>query len=566
MSKGDQRGEGQRGRGGPGGPRRPLYTGPRTPVASSMPSLSPKRDEGAFAPYTRAVRRHPWLVAGITVLGLLVALGWVAKRQVQYQATAQILVTPVSTTDVSGISGLPLLSDSVDPTRTLETAATVLASPKAAAVAATKLGAGWSAARISNTVTVVPLGDSNIIAVNAKEPSAADAVAAANAAANAALLVRAATLRTQVDIQLASAQARRTTLVANGADATTLSTVAGQIAALEQIRGGTDPNFQLQQPAGGAAATGKSAKLILLLGLVCGLLIGTGAALLLEQLDRRVRDEEDLQETFPLPVLARVPVSRRRGGDGDPSTMPEPGIREAFRTLQVQLEEPGEGSRVVMLTSASMGDGKTTAAINLARALVAAGHRVVLLDFDLRKPDVGARLGVSSDVLGLFRSNVRLSDLLVPVPSTRALKVLSAPPRGDISPVLEALSRRLPELLAQARELADYVVIDTAPLGRVSDALRIAASADDVLLVARPGNTDGKELALAREQLEHMGIYPTGMVVVGSSGAGRSDYYGYVADSPLMAPAEPSAAPLAKLRSAAPAAQAQRRDRGERLP
>ena len=562
MSKGDQRGEGQRGRGGPGGPRRPLYTGPRTPVASSMPSLSPKRDEGAFAPYTRAVRRHPWLVAGITIVALIVAVGWVAKRQVQYQATAQILVTPVSTTDVSGISGLPLLSDSVDPTRTLETAATVLSSPQAAKVAADKLGAGWSAARISSTVTVVPLGDSNILSVNAKEPSAADAVKAANASAQAALQVRLATLRGQVNVQLASLEAQRSVQARSGADATTLATLAGEIAALQQIRSGTDPNFQLQQAASGAAATGKSAKLIVLLGLVCGLLIGTGAALLLEQLDRRVRDEEDLQDAFPLPVLARVPVSRRRGGDGDPSTMPEPGIREAFRTLQVQLEEPGEGSRVVMLTSASMGDGKTTAAINLARALVAAGHRVVLLDFDLRKPDVGARLGVSSDVLGLFRSNVRLSDLLVPVPSTRALKVLSAPPRGDISPVLEALSRRLPELLAQARELADYVVIDTAPLGRVSDALRIAASADDVLLVARPGNTDGKELALAREQLEHMGIQPTGMVVVGSSGAGRSDYYGYVADTPAPQP-EASAAPLAKLRSAAPPAQ--RRDRGERL-
>ena len=272
-----------------------------------------------------------------------------------------------------------------------------------------------------------------------------------------------------------------------------------------------------------------------------------------------MRDEEDLLERFPLPVLTRVPMSRRRGGDGDAGAVPDPGVREAFRTLQVQLGEPGEGGRVVMLTSASMGDGKTTSAINLARALVAAGHRVVLLDFDLRKPDVGARLGVSSDVLGLFRSNVRLSDLLVQVPSTRALRILSAPPRGDISPVLEALSRRLPELLAQARELADYVVIDTAPLGRVSDALRIAASADDVLLVARPGNTDGKELTLARELLEHMGVDPAGVVIVGSTGFARAEYYGYAAD---VEP-EPDAAPLATLRTATP--QQQRRGRGERL-
>lgn len=510
-----------------------------------MSSLSSRRDEGAFGPYARAIRRHPWLVAGIALATLLISVAWLKTRTKEYEATAQILVTPVSDTTVPG---LPLLTDSVDPTRTLQTAATVLTSPKASLLAAQNLGEGWTPARISANVKVTPQGDSNIIAVTATETSAVAATESANAAAQASLDVRKTSLTDQVKVQLASLQARRKALGIT--DPTTSATLAGQIAALEQIRDGSDPNFSLLQSAGSAKATGASPKLIIILALLGGLVIGTGAALLIEQLDRRVRDEDDLQERFPLPVLARVPLGRRRAND-DPSAMPEPAVREAFRTLQVQLEEPGEsGSRVVMLTSASMGDGKTTSAINLARALVAAGHKVVLLDLDLRKPDVGARLGVSSDVLGLFRSNVRLSDLLVSVPSTRALRVLSAPPRGDISPVLEALSRRLPELLEQARELADYVVIDTAPLGRVSDALRIAASADDVLLVARPGNTDGKELTVARELLEHMDVIPTGLIVIGSTNATRSDYYGYVTDSPL---AEVDATPLTKLRSAAPA-------------
>ncbi|MGB2710666.1 MAG: division plane positioning ATPase MipZ, partial [Conexibacter sp.] len=443
-----------------------------------MPSSSQRRDGGAFGPYARAIRRHPWLVATITLLTLLVSVAWIQTRTKSYQATAQILVTPVSDTT---IPGLPLLTDSVDPTRTLQTAATVLTSPKASLLAAQKLGDGWTAARISRNVKVTPQGDSNIIAVTADESSPAAATEAANAAAEASLEVRKTSLTDQVKVQLASLQARREAL--GDTDPTTLATLAGQIAALEQIRDGSDPNFSLLQTAGSAKATGASPKLIAILALFGGLVIGTGAALLLEQLDRRVRDEDDLQERYPLPVLARVPVSRRRGGERDGAAMPDPAVREAFRTLQVQLDAPGEdGSRVVMLTSASMGDGKTTSAINLARALVAAGHKVVLLDLDLRKPDVGGRLGVTSDVLGLFRANVRLADLLVPLPTTRALRVLSAPPRGDISPVLEALSRRLPELLAQARELADYVVIDTAPLGRVSDALRVAAAADDVLL------------------------------------------------------------------------------------
>ncbi len=552
MTKRQQpRPSGEQFRAGTGNPRSQVYTSGRTPVPLSKPSPSPRRDEGAFGPYWRAVRRHPWLVAGITLVSLLVAVAWMSQRSKEYQATAQILVTPVSDT---AIPGLPLLSDSVDPTRTLQTAATMLTSPKASVIAAAALGEGWTPARVSKGVTVTPQGDSNIIAVTATETDPKATVAAANAAANASLKVRTDALDVTVERLLASLEARREAL--DPTDSVNAAEIAGNIATLQQIKE-SDPNFSLLQPATGAQATGTSAKLIVILALLAGIVIGTGAALLLEQLDRRVRDEDDLLERFPLPVLARVPL-RRRGG-GDPSAMSDPAVREAFRTLQVQMADPAEGSRVVMLTSASMGDGKTTSAINLARALVAAGHKVILLDLDLRKPDVGARLGVSSDVLGLFRSNVRLSDLLVPVPATRALRVLSAPPRGDISPVLEALSRRLPELLTQARELADYVVIDTAPLGRVSDALRIAAAADDVLLVARPGNTDNKELTVARELLEHMGILPTGVVVIGGALSGSRDYYGYAHDGDTAAD---SATPLTSLRSSG-SAQKQRSGRSD---
>jgi Mrp family chromosome partitioning ATPase/capsular polysaccharide biosynthesis protein len=483
----------------------------------------PRRDEGAFAPYTRAIRRHPLLVALITLASLAVAFAWVAKRSVQYEATAQILVTPVST-DATAVTGLPLLSDSVDPTRTLQTAATVLTSPRASLVAAQSLGAGWDAARISHAVKVEPEGDSNIIAVTAKLPARADAIAAANAAARGALSVRADTLRAQADVQLASLRARRTAL--GTSDPTTSATLAGQIAALEQIREGNDPNFQLQQTATAAKPTGKSAFLILFAGLVVGLLIGTGAALLVEQLDRRVRDEQDVLDRFPLPVMTRVPLTRRRGQVDGRMALVDPLVVEAYRTLQVQIEEPDEQGRVVMLTSASVGDGKTTCAIGLARALGAAGYSVVLLDFDVRKPDVSGRLGVASDSRNLFRPSAHVADLLVDDPDSQ-LRVLSAPAGSESVNALEMLLTRLPDLVAQARDVADYVVVDTAPLGRVSDALRLGGVTDDVLVVVRPGNTDRKELGVARELLEHMAVRPLGLIVVGDTAAGGDGYYGY---------------------------------------
>jgi capsular exopolysaccharide synthesis family protein len=523
-------------------------------VASSTLSSLPRRDEGAFAPYTRAIGRHPLLVALITLASLAVAVAWVAQRSVQYEATAQILVTPYDTSS-TGVTGLGLLSDSVDPTRTLQTAATVLTSPRASIVAAQALGDGWTAGRISQSVRVAPEGDSNIIAVTAKLPVRADAIAAANAAARAALSVRSYTLRAQADVQLASLQARRAAL--GDADPTTSATLAGQIAALEQIREGSDPNFLLQQQATAAVPTGKSAFLILFAGLVVGLLIGTGAALLVEQLDRRVRDEQDVVDRFPLPVLTRVPLTRRRGAVDGRMALADPLVIEAYRTLQVQIEEPDEHGRVVMLTSASVGDGKTTCAIGVARALAAAGYSVVLLDFDVRKPDVGGRLGMTSDARSLFRSSAHVSELLVEDPDSQ-LRVLSAPAGSESVNGLELLLARLPDLVAQARELADYVVIDTAPLGRVSDALRLGGVANDVLVVVRPGNTDRKELSVARELLEHVAVRPLGLIVVGDTNAAGEGYYGY-ASAPTS---DDRSFKLPALRAAEPAARG--RQRGNR--
>jgi Mrp family chromosome partitioning ATPase/capsular polysaccharide biosynthesis protein len=478
------------------------------------------------------VRHHPLLVGLVLVATLAVTVAWLQRRAPAFDATAQILVTP--TAGDAATAGLPILSDSVDPTRTLQTAATILDSPKAAVVAAGELGSAWSVGRLLNAVNVSAQGDSNVVAVTATSDSERSAIEAANAYAPAALQVRSDSLRSQVDAQLAGLRARRDAL--GNTDPTASAALAASIAELTTIRDGRDPNFSLLQSATGAVETGASKKLVVVLGLIGGLVIGVGAALALEQLDRRVRDEDGLVETYPLPVLTRVPVVRRRGSETPPQ------VREAFRTLQVQLDAESEESRVVMLTSASVGDGKTTSAIELSTALVASGFRVVLLDLDLRKPDVGVRLGVRSDVLALFGSAPRLTDALVDVPGYPELLVFSAQPSGDISPVLEALSRRLPELLAQAREMADFVIVDTAPLGRVSDALRVAAVADDVLLVTRPGNTDRNDLLVARELLEHMGVTPTGMVVVGGSGSAYGGYYGYAADSPRegVAPLRPT--------------------------
>lgn len=473
----------------------------------------------ALDPYRRAVRRHPWLVAIITLVTVAIAVAWTTTREQTYEATAQILVTPQA--DNTATSGLPILTESVDPTRTLSTAATMLTSPRAAALTVQSLDGQWSLDDIRSSVTVEPQGNANIVGVKAEDPTAAGAAKLANAYAQTALDTRSSSLKEQVQTKLTAIEAREEALDPNSAAAAAL---ADQAATLQAIVEGQDPNFSLLQAAPvPPAATGTSTVVIVVLSVLIGLALGVGAALAVEQLDRRVRDEEELTELTPLPVLARVPVDRRH--QNDPGSPPA-GATEALRALQIQLEARGRDTRTVVMTSASEGDGKTTTTIALARTLVSAGRRVVVLDFDLRKSEVGERLGVRSDLLRMLRNDGSLEDVLMRVDGIRNLRVLSAPPVGDAGALFQAYSRRLPELIEQARAYADVVLIDTPPLGRVADALRLAARADDLLMVVRPGHTERRELGLAQEALQQLGIIPTGLIVVGGSRR-VPGYYGF---------------------------------------
>ncbi len=268
------------------------------------------------------------------------------------------------------------------------------------------------------------------------------------------------------------------------------------------------------------------------LALIAGLALGVGAAVLLEVTGRRLRDEEEAIGLFPMPVLARVPELARRFRPervpGEPWMM-APSVREAFRTLFVQLERD-ENSRVIMFTSASTGDGKTTSAVNLAATIAAAGHRTILMDLDLRKPDVARMLHVDHDLplLSLLGPAASLYDLLVDVQGVPNLSLLATGNMtGQDYGVLEVLGARLPDLIDQARREADYVVIDTAPLGEVSDALRFSSEADEIVVVTRPGSTNRTNFRVMRDLLQGADEQPRGFLVLGDSSGGTNRYHAY---------------------------------------
>jgi Mrp family chromosome partitioning ATPase/capsular polysaccharide biosynthesis protein len=494
--------------------------------------------EGAVGPYLRAVRAHWLLVLLVAAAVVGAAALWAQVRPVEYEAGAQMLVTPLPA-DETAFIGLPYIRDTGDPPRTLQTAATLIDSERAAALAARRLGPEWTREEVERAIEVNPQGQSSVLDVTAVAEDPQEAARVANRYVTAVLDVRRATLEPLV---AAAIESTRDQLSRVPDGTTTAQTLADRLSRLQSVADGEDPTLSISQPASPPTeSVGSSRLLVLVIALLVGLVLGSVVALLVELLrPRRVTDEDELLGVYPLPVLTRVPeISRRarRMKGASPLATP-PLVREGFRTLQVQLELEAGQHRSILVTSASSADGKTTSAINFALELVSSGQRVVLLDLDLRKPDVGPALGLDrrADVAALAEGRTTLTEQLAELPAVSGLHVLAVGQQEGFQ-VLEQLARRLPDLVEEALSLADYVVIDTAPLGEVSDALPLVRAVDDVLLVARLGNTRVANVEMMRDLLTRVDREPIGWLLIGASTRLVSTSYYYAGRPAVGEPA-----------------------------
>lgn len=247
------------------------------------------------------------------------------------------------------------------------------------------------------------------------------------------------------------------------------------------------------------------------IAIVLGLTLGLGLAFLREQLDDRLRGGRDLGQQIEAPVLANVPRVegwKRKG----PETLisvsrPRSPPAEAYKTLRTNLEFIASNGdfRILEVTSAFLGEGKTTTVANLAVALSQAGRRVIAVSCDLRKPRLHRffQLHNQSGLTSILRGEASLEQA-AQSPGLRNLRVLASGPVPR-NPAELLGSPQMEALLAELRGRADFVVLDTPPLLAVSDALVLAPQSDGVLIVADSLATTRGAAARGREQLENVG-------------------------------------------------------------
>lgn len=270
----------------------------------------------------------------------------------------------------------------------------------------------------------------------------------------------------------------------------------------------------------------------LALGLVLGAMLGIGLAVVRDQLDNTVKNQESLEAITGAGAVGYIPFDKKLATsptisfDNDNS-----GTAEAFRKLRTNLKflAVDHPPRLILVTSSSPGEGKSTTAINIALALAEAEHNVVLIDGDLRRPRLAKYIGLVGSVgfSSVLSGGASLDEVLQRTKFPRLTVLTAGPIPPNPSELLGSLAAK--NLLGELRARFDYVIIDSSPLLAVTDAAVLAADADGALVVARAGGTKRDHLAHAVGMLHDVDATVLGAVLTmmptRGAGAYSYDYY-----------------------------------------
>lgn len=449
------------------------------------------------------VRRSRWIIL------LLVALGVVQMNVIRheqgprYAAHARVILSP---TDLA--SALSGLNTYIDPTILDQTEQALADSPQLYEYAARGDNSAGSAAELAGSTSAVKNGST--ITFSASSSSSGRAVAVVNVVARAYPGWRAAVAATALDLGISQLRAQL-----NGSKGKDPDVVA-QLNKLRVLKTLTSGNVLLVESADSAAKTRPSPFKDSLLGGFIGLFVALLVIGVREALDSKVRSEDEVEEVLEVPVIGAIEALPRKvttlvsGRDAE-----RYGDMYSLLAASLVQQREGEQQTVIVVTSATPEEGKTTTAVNLALALARRNTRVKLLDLDTRRPSVGRVLRIPHEAPGgerVLLTGFKVDPLLWDVSMNGSgprvqradasngrrpaggsrLQVL--PIRASAIETLSAHGARLETLLQEARSNADFIVIDTPPALSTPHVTELAKHVDLVLLVVRHGQVSRRNL------------------------------------------------------------------------
>jgi polysaccharide biosynthesis transport protein len=483
------------------------------------------REEGALEQALKILRRRKVIVLQALIGVPLIALALTLTQEKEYTATATLLFreSPASIGETSAIT---------DPTREAATNGELVALPVVAEEASKAVGGAIPAGEILASVEVAPSASADTAGVSATTTEPQRSADIANAYGSAYISFRRKADRAQVqeaiDLAEESLEAMSPTEL-NGTQGAALKEQLDQLKLNQALQTGGAELVQKASPPSEPSSPSLTRNLAL--GIVLGALLGFGLAALLERVDRRVRSSDEMEDLYGLPLVGRIPSSKRLAGTGAVGLGPQTPEGEAFRSLRANLRYFGVDSDVqsLLVVSPEEGDGKSTVARGLALAMAEMGDHVVLVEADLRKRSEFRQVtGQPAEGLANVLTGTEVRRVLVHVQAGpgHGLTVLpSGPVPPNPSELLE--SERMRCVLAELGRSFDVVILDSPALGAVSDALALVPQVSEIVIVGGLGKTTRDAAAELNKQFSLLEKQPIGVIVnfAESDRARYSHYY-----------------------------------------
>jgi non-specific protein-tyrosine kinase len=500
----------------------------------STETIPANHESWQLTDYFAVLRLRKWSILVLTTLVVVSAFLISLRMTPLYASTSEVLVTPI-TVNQQLLQDIP-----TGALPNLDTERRVVASVAVATLAAQQMRSGESPRKILSRVSVEVPTNTQILRITYSDPSPLRAQQGARSFSEAYLkfksqqaLQASSRLRSGIESEIQNLEAHLNSIQSDLAQTkdgspeherlqTQATFLTSRIAILQdQLTPLTtldiDPG-QILEPAE-LPASPASPDLVLnaALALFAGLVLGIGVAFLRERLDDRLRGRSDVEEQLGVSVLSVIPkiAGSRKREQSMVVAIEESksAAAEAYRTLRtsIQFQAAQKGMKTLLITSPTAGEGKSTTAVNLSATLAQAGKRVVLVSADLRKPSVHRFFRVYNTVglVDVLAGEASVKQAVREVANVQLL--LSGPIIANPSEVLQ--SEQMGELLDELRSMADFVIIDSAPVLVVADSLALAPRVDGVLVVADAQGTSRGALASARVQLEQVGATLIGAVL-----------------------------------------------------
>lgn len=438
--------------------------------------------------YLRVLRKYWVLIVALVLVGVAAAAAYSLAKTPEYSSSAKVFVSTQSSDNVSDLTQGNTYSQ-----QRVKTYVNLVSTPIVLQPVIAALELNITAGQLGGQVSAVATPDTTIIQITA---TSEDPVLAAE--------------------------------LAN----TTAESLTGVVAKIESTDDGATTPVKLTrvQEANVPTTPGSpNVPLNLALGVLVGLALGIAFAVLRETLDTRIRNERDIEGLTEIPIMGGIafdPKAKQRPliVQADPKSP----RAESFRSLRTNLQflDVSDQPRSYVVTSSIQSEGKSTTAANLAIALSDAGHRVIIIDADLRRPKLATYFDLEGAV-GLSDVLIRratLEDTMQPW-GRGALTVL---PAGAIPPNPSELlgSSVMQKLISGLEKQFDYVLIDAPPLLPVTDGALLARHTGGALVVVAAGRTHKNQLKGALEALVHVNASVAGLVMTMVPTKGP-DAYGY---------------------------------------